>query len=67
MSDINSLAIRPGLGAIEPLVCLMSPSRADDWDLVPVNYSNYRPAPAKLEAELLGGVWSLNPLNGNAI
>ncbi|KAN0116184.1 hypothetical protein V8E52_006241 [Russula decolorans] len=41
------------------------------WDLVPVHHiQNFQIilwAPAGLEAELLGGVWSLKPLNGNAI
>ena len=64
----RSVATRPGLRA---LACLMSPSQeSSPLGSSPShlqNYSNYRPAPARLEADLLGGVWSLKPLDGNAI
>jgi hypothetical protein len=65
------LAMHPDLITSEPLACLMSISQYSRDLVHHISRETFQitlpPAPARLEAEQLGGVWSPKTLSGNAI
>jgi hypothetical protein len=59
--------MHPVLRTIEPLASCHSSPGIWSWSITFKTFQISSGRPAGLEAEQLGGVWSLKPLNGNAI